>query len=82
VAAYCASKHAIEGLSQALAQELPRGMACVPLNPGVIDTDMLRSAWGEGASQYPDPAAWAVEAVPYVLGLSAKDNGRSLSVPQ
>ena len=31
-----------QGLTLALAQELPKGMAAVPLNPGVIDTDMLR----------------------------------------
>src|SRR5262249_21392229 len=39
VAPYCASKWAIEGLTQALAQELPAGLAAVPLNPGIIDTD-------------------------------------------
>jgi NAD(P)-dependent dehydrogenase (short-subunit alcohol dehydrogenase family) len=49
VAPYCASKWAIEGLTRALAQELPSGMAAVALNPGIIDTDMLRSCWGEGA---------------------------------
>jgi NAD(P)-dependent dehydrogenase (short-subunit alcohol dehydrogenase family) len=42
VAPYCATKYAIEGLTKALAEELPQGMAAVPLNPGVIDTDMLR----------------------------------------
>src|SRR5262245_1431687 len=46
VAPYCASKWAVEGLTRALAQELPRGLAAVPLNPGVIDTDMLRSCFG------------------------------------
>src|SRR6185295_7668060 len=39
VAPYCATKWAIEGLTQALAQELPKGMAAVPVNPGIIDTD-------------------------------------------
>ncbi|HHK42894.1 MAG TPA: SDR family oxidoreductase, partial [Planctomycetaceae bacterium] len=53
VAPYCASKFAIEGLTQALAQELPRGMAAVALNPGVIDTDMLRTCFGAGAAMYP-----------------------------
>ena len=51
VAPYCASKWAIEGLTQALAQELPAGMAAVPLNPGIIDTDMLRTSFGEEAGQ-------------------------------
>lgn len=80
VAPYCASKYAIEGLTLALAQELPAGMAAVPLNPGVIDTDMLRQAWADGASAYQKPEAWARRAAPFLLSLSAKDNGRSLSV--
>ena len=50
VAPYCASKWAIEGLTKALAEELPPGMAAVPLNPGVIDTDMLRQCWADGAA--------------------------------
>jgi NAD(P)-dependent dehydrogenase (short-subunit alcohol dehydrogenase family) len=80
VAPYCATKWAIEGLTQALAQELPEGMAAVPLNPGVIDTDMLRSCFGGSASSYPSPAEWAKRAVPFLLNLNAKDNGRPLTV--
>lgn len=80
VAPYCASKYAIEGLTLALAQELPKGMAAVPLNPGIIDTDMLRQCWTDGASAYPKAAAWAKTAAPFILGLGPKDNGRSLSV--
>ncbi|MFO0799520.1 MAG: SDR family oxidoreductase [Gemmataceae bacterium] len=80
VAAYCASKYAVEGLTLALAQELPRGMAAVPLNPGVIDTDMLRQAWADGAAAYPKADKWAERAAPFLLALGAKDNGRSLSV--
>ena len=53
VAPYCASKYAIEGLSKALAQELPRGMAAIPLNPGIIDTDMLRSSSAAGRAVIP-----------------------------
>ena len=81
VAPYCASKWAIEGMTQALAEELPRGMAAVPLNPGVIDTDMLRSCFGGGASQYDGPDAWSRRAVPFLLNLTAAENGRSLDVP-
>lgn len=80
VAPYCASKFAIEGLTQALAQELPDGMAAVPLNPGVIDTDMLRSCWADDAGNYPKAEAWAKVAAPFILQLGPKDNGRSLSV--
>jgi NAD(P)-dependent dehydrogenase (short-subunit alcohol dehydrogenase family) len=80
VAPYCASKWAIEGLTQALAEELPEGMAAIPLNPGIINTDMLASCFGENASNYPDADAWAERAVPYLLSLGPKDNGKSLSV--
>lgn len=80
VAPYCASKYAIEGLTLSLAQELPAGLAAVPLNPGVIDTDMLRQCWGSGASHYPTADEWATRAAPFLLKLSAKDNGKSLTV--
>jgi len=81
VAPYCASKWAIEGLTQALAQELPTGMGAVALNPGVINTQMLQSCFGKGALTYPQPAHWARNAVPYILQLGAKDNGSSVTVP-
>ncbi|RYD39539.1 MAG: SDR family oxidoreductase, partial [Verrucomicrobiaceae bacterium] len=42
VAPYCCTKWGVEGLTQALSQELPAGMAAVALNPGIIDTEMLR----------------------------------------
>jgi NAD(P)-dependent dehydrogenase (short-subunit alcohol dehydrogenase family) len=80
VAPYCASKWAIEGLTQALSQELPAGMAAVPLNPGIIDTQMLRSCFGSGAASFPAPAEWAKRAVPFILGLDARHNGQPLSV--
>jgi NAD(P)-dependent dehydrogenase (short-subunit alcohol dehydrogenase family) len=80
VAPYCMSKWAIEGLTKALAEELPKGMAAVPLNPGVIDTDMLRSCWSDGASAYPKAEQWAKSAAPFILKLGAKDNGRSVTV--
>ena len=80
VAPYCAAKYAVEGLTLALAQDLPAGMAAVPLNPGVIDTDMLRQAWADGASAYQSAEAWAARAAPFLLGLGPTDNGRSLSV--
>ncbi len=81
VAPYCATKYAIEGLSLALAQELPRGMASIPLNPGIINTEMLQSCWADGASRYPTPDRWSRVAVPFLLSLGPKDNGQSLSVP-
>lgn len=81
VGPYCATKWAVEGLTKSLAEELPRGMAAIPLNPGVINTEMLQSCFGEEANAYPSPAEWAESAVPYILGLSPAENGQSLSVP-
>src|SRR5262245_10533897 len=80
VAPYCASKYAVEGLTLAMAQELPKGMAAIPLNPGVIATDMLRSAWGAEAGGYQNPEQWAKRAASFLLNLGPKDNGKSLSV--
>jgi NAD(P)-dependent dehydrogenase (short-subunit alcohol dehydrogenase family) len=80
VAPYCATKWAIEGLTKALAAELPPGLAAVPLNPGVIDTDMLQKCFPNGASSYPKPEAWAQTAGPFILKLGPGDNGKSLSV--
>ena len=80
VAPYCATKYAIEGLTKALAQELPQSMAAVPLNPGIIDTDMLRSCWADSASAYPSAEVWSQGAARFLLQLGSKDNGRSLSI--
>lgn len=80
VAPYCATKWAIEGLTRALAQELPAGLVAVPLNPGVIDTDMLRSCFGASAGNYPDAKQWSEKAAPFILKLGAKDNGKPLTV--
>lgn len=82
VAPYCASKWAMEGLTKALAEELPSGMAAIPLSPGVIDTDMLRSAWGEGASGFRKADVWAKKAAPFILGLGPKHSGQSLTTPE
>jgi NAD(P)-dependent dehydrogenase (short-subunit alcohol dehydrogenase family) len=82
VAPYCATKYAVEGLTLALAQELPGGMCAVPLNPGIINTDMLQSCFGGNAESYPTPDHWAEKAVPFLLKLGPRDNGRSLTAPQ
>ena len=82
VAPYCCSKWGIEGLTQALAQELPAGLAAVALNPGIIDTDMLRSTFGSSSSAYPDPAHWAIKVVPFLEKLGPQDNGQALTAPQ
>ena len=81
VAPYCTSKWAIEGLSKSLAQDFPEGMVSVALNPGVIDTNMLRSCWDENAAMYEKPESWAKRVAPFILNISQKDNGASLTAP-
>lgn len=80
VAPYCATKWAIEGLTNSLSQELPPGMAAIPLNPGIIDTDMLRSCFGGSSGGYPSPAKWAKTAVPFLLKINSSDNGKQMTV--
>jgi len=79
VAPYCATKWAIEGLTQSLSQELPNGLAAVAFNPGIIDTDMLRSCFGEAAAGYHSSKEWATIAVSQLVGFSASDNGKSVN---
>lgn len=81
VAPYCASKWAIEGLTRALAEDLPPGLAAIPMNPGVINTDMLQSCFGDSASQYPDAETWARTAAPYLLELGVEQNGQPVTAP-
>ena len=81
VAPYCATKWAIEGLSKAMADELPSGLACVPLSPGVVNTEMLQSCFGGGADTARKPDAFAKVAAPFLVALGPKDNGQSLTVP-
>lgn len=81
VGPYVTSKFAIEGLTKSLALDLPKGMAAIAFNPGVIDTDMLRQSWGSEAGGYVKPSEWAERAAPFLLRLSVKDNGKSVSLP-
>jgi NAD(P)-dependent dehydrogenase (short-subunit alcohol dehydrogenase family) len=81
LAPYCATKWAVEGMTRALAQEIPKGLAAVALNPGVIHTDMLESCFGQSAKSYPGPEKWAERAAPFLLSLGPEHNGKSLTVP-
>ncbi len=81
VAPYCGSKWGVEGMTLALAMELPEGMAAIPLNPGIINTDMLQICFGESAEKFPGPEEWGDIAVPYILNFTPANNGEQLTVP-
>lgn len=79
-APFCASKWAIEGLTQAIAQELPPGIGAVTLSPGAINTQALATIHGaKKAAAYLAPQPWAAQAVPYLLGLSPELSGQALT---
>jgi hypothetical protein len=63
-----------------MAQELPHGLAAIPVNPGIIDTEMLRSCFGESAADHLGPEEWAKAGIPFLLGLGPKDNGKPLAI--
>lgn len=79
---YCASKFAVEGLTQSLAKELPSGMAAVAIIPGMINTQMLKICVPDIAEFAPTPEAWSLQAAPFILQLDTKDNGKSLAIPK
>jgi len=81
VAPYCTTKWAIEGMTAALAQELPPGVGTFALNPGIINTDMLREAFGAGSDQYPSPEKWASTAAPFLLSLKPGKSDVQISAP-
>ena len=78
VGPYCASKWGVEGLTRSLAQELQDSLTAVAFNPGIIDTDMLRSCFGEGAASHEKPAEWAKHAVDRLEQISQSDNGKTI----
>lgn len=80
VAPYCATKYAVEGLSGSLAQELPTGLCCVALSPGVVDTDMLRKCLPDTARACDGADAWSRRNADVLLGLGPEHNGQSLTL--
>lgn len=55
VASYCASKFAVEAITQSLGEETTSGVIVFALNPGIIGTDMLAAAFEQDISAYPTP---------------------------
>lgn len=81
ISGYCASKWAVEGLTKSLAEELPPGMSAFPMSPGMVDTDMLRTNFGDEAGYQQKPEDWAKAAVPYILNLNPANSGESITSP-
>lgn len=79
-APYCASKFAIEGLTQSLSQELPQGIVAITLAPGTSDTAMLNKALPEEAGKYPTAEERAKVIVPALLKIQQQDSGKHLSL--
>lgn len=80
VAPYCASKFAVEALTSSLAQEHRPGVVVVAVNPGVIATAMLATAFRGDVSSYPAPASLAPAWRALFEGVDASWNGRSLDL--
>ena len=80
VEGFCGSGVQVGWFEAGLAQELPAGLGVIAVNPGIIDTRMLRVCWGEAAGQYPSAREWAGRAVPFLAGLSSSQSGQSVDV--
>jgi NAD(P)-dependent dehydrogenase (short-subunit alcohol dehydrogenase family) len=83
---YCATKWAIVALTQILAAELrPKGVVAVSLNPGVINTPMLRKYLGRTAvaraKTYQSAEQWATFAAPLILRFAGMESGRACDMP-
>ena len=81
---YCASKFAVEGLVQSVALEVPAPIRVVSLDPGNgVRTAMLDTCLPDELDvAYPSPAAWASQAVGFILDTAVRaPSGSALKVP-
>ncbi len=80
VGPYCASKFAIEALTQSLAREVAPGVVVFALNPGVVATDMLATAFGGDLSAHPTPESLAPRWRRLLTDVQPDWNGTSLDL--
>jgi len=81
VSAYCSSKWWMEGYSASLAQEIPEPLTCVTLDPGHIDTPLLRTCFSDRfCSEKQSPETWANKACPFILSIDTTHNGQQLTI--
>jgi len=80
--AYSASKHGAEGLMKILAEEhASDGIVSAAIDPGMVQTDMLRSALGtDDVSEHQAPEAVARGFVALARGLNAEHNGQTVEI--
>lgn len=80
--AYCASKHAVEGLSKlAHAEYGERGLISVTVAPGMVQTEMLKAALGvEDVSQHTPPEQVGEAFARLFSVLSAEHSGMALEI--
>ena len=77
---YCATKFAVEALSQALAQEVAAGVVVMAVNPGVVATEMLATCFEGDVGGYTPPEACAASFVRMLEQVDDSWNGRSVDV--
>ncbi len=80
--AYCASKHAVEGLMKVVAEENgEHGVVSVAVAPGMVQTDMLRAALRtEDVSEHQSPTETAQAFLRLARALGPEHNGQSLDI--
>lgn len=79
-APYCATKWAVEGLSRALAEEVKPGVVVLAVNPGVVATDMLATAFEGRTHGAMPPAACAAAFLAMLRQVTPAWNGRSVDL--
>ena len=77
--AYCASKFAVEGLARLVAEEHREdGLISCAVDPGMVQTDMLRAAAEtDDVAEYPTAAEAAVAFANLIESLEAADSGQT-----
>lgn len=79
VGPYCASKFGLEGLTLSLSKELPPSMLAVLVDPGVMQTEMLRICSSEeGFQKAPTAKYCAKKLYSKLITLQHSDNGSTL----
>ena len=79
---YCATKFAVEALTDALAGEVAPGVTVVAANPGVVSTEMLATCFEGDVGGSTSPETCASQFVRMLKALESGWNGRSLDVAE